>query len=188
MTVARRLIVNADDFGRSRSINAAVLRAHREGVLTSASLMVNEPARDEAVTMARENPKLGVGLHLTLLCGRSALPPQSVPGLVNARGEFGEQPVAAGLRYFFRRGLREPLRREIHRQFELFRETGLPLDHVNGHLHLHLHPTIFKILMDDSDDRDANETRRSDSAGGGRLPIQLRYNPRARSSNDCAAQ
>src|SRR5437588_7983476 len=65
----RRLIINADDFGRSAAINQAVIRAHREGVLTSASLMVNEPAFDEAVQLARENPKLGVGLHLTLLCG-----------------------------------------------------------------------------------------------------------------------
>ena len=70
---ARRLIVNADDFGRSSSINEAVIRAHREGILTSASLMVNEPAFDEAVKLARENPKLGVGLHLTLLMGHSAM-------------------------------------------------------------------------------------------------------------------
>ena len=68
----RRLIVNADDFGRSRSINEAVIRAHREGILTSASLMVNEPACGEAVALARENPDLCVGLHLSLLCGRSA--------------------------------------------------------------------------------------------------------------------
>ncbi|PYI99964.1 MAG: hypothetical protein DME25_21765 [Verrucomicrobia bacterium] len=61
----RRLIVNADDFGRSRSINAAVIRAQREGILTTASLMVNEPASEEAVALARDNPRLGVGLHLT---------------------------------------------------------------------------------------------------------------------------
>ena len=68
----RRLIVNADDFGRSAAINQAVIRAHREGILTTASLMVNEPAFEEAVALARANPKLGVGLHLTLLCGHSA--------------------------------------------------------------------------------------------------------------------
>ena len=84
----RRLIVNADDFGRSASINQAVIRAHREGILTTASLMVNEPAVEEAVALARENPELGVGLHLTLLCGHSALPPEQIPGLVDAKGEF----------------------------------------------------------------------------------------------------
>jgi hopanoid biosynthesis associated protein HpnK len=146
----RRLIVNADDFGRSASINQAVSRAHREGILTSASLMVNEPAFEEAVALARENPQLGVGLHLTLLCGHSALPPERIPGLVNARKEFTHNPARAGFRYFFQRRLREQLRREIHAQFEKFRATWLCLDHVNGHLHLHLHPVVFRILMEDA--------------------------------------
>ena len=145
----RRLIVNADDFGRSASINTAVIRAHRDGILTTASLMVNEPAFTEAVQLAKENPKLGVGLHLTLLMGHATLPPAQIPGLVNARGEFSNAPAATGVRYFFRRELRAQLRAEIHAQFARFRATGLPLDHVNGHLHLHLHPVIFRILMED---------------------------------------
>src|SRR5512141_1420533 len=97
----RRLIVNADDFGRSSAINAAVIRAHREGILTTASLMVNESACEEAVALARLNPKLGVGLHLTFLCGHSALPTNRIPGLVNAAREFSNSPAAAGFRYFF---------------------------------------------------------------------------------------
>src|SRR5277367_5285767 len=100
----RRLIVNADDFGRSPSVNEAVIRAHRDGILTSASLMVNEVGFGEAVKLAKENPKLGVGLHLTLLMGHSALPPEKIPGLVNARGEFSSSPVGAGMSYFFKRG------------------------------------------------------------------------------------
>ena len=148
---SRRLIVNADDFGLSQSVNESVIRAHRDGILTSASLMVNEPGFDEAVKLAKENPSLGVGLHLTLLMGRSALPPEKIPGLVNSRGEFSNSPVGAGMSYFFKRGLREQLRAEIHAQFEKFHATGLPLDHVNGHLHLHLHPVIFKILIEDAE-------------------------------------
>jgi chitin disaccharide deacetylase len=146
-----RLIVNADDFGRSPSINEAVVRAHQEGILTSASLMVNEPACAGAVALAKENPKLGVGLHLTLLMGHSALPPEKIPGLVNNRGEFSNDPVSGGVKYFFNRGLREQLRAEIHAQFARFHATGLPLDHVNGHLHLHLHPVVFGILMEDAE-------------------------------------
>jgi chitin disaccharide deacetylase len=149
--VVRRLIVNADDFGRSDSVNQAVIRAHRDGILTTASLMVNESGCDEAVALARENPRLGVGLHLTLLMGHSALAPEKIPGLVSSRGEFSNSPVGTGMSYFFKRRLREQLRAEIHAQFEKFRATGLTLDHVNGHLHLHLHPTIFRILMEDAE-------------------------------------
>jgi hopanoid biosynthesis associated protein HpnK len=143
-----RLIVNADDFGRSHSINQAVVRAHEEGILTSASLMVNEPGFDEAVRLAREHPQLGVGLHLTLLCGHSALPWEKIPGLVNPQRVFPSGPVATGIRYFASRSLRTQLRDEIAAQFERFRQTDLKLDHVNGHLHFHLHPTVFGILME----------------------------------------
>ena len=156
---SRRLIVNADDFGLSPAVNAAVIRAHREGILTSASLMVNEPGFAEAVMLAKENPKLGVGLHLTFLMGHAALPPERIPGLVNARGEFSRSPIRAGMSYFFKSSLREPLRAEIHAQFEKFHATGLPLDHVNGHLHLHLHPVIFKILMASADELGVHKLR-----------------------------
>lgn len=148
---SRRLIVNADDFGESHSINEAVIRAHRDGILTTASLMTNEAACAEAVELARQNPQLGVGLHLTFLMGHSALSPKEIPGLVNERSEFSNDPVKVGFAYFFRRSLREQLRKEIHAQFARFRATGLPLDHVNGHLHMHLHPVVFKILMEDAE-------------------------------------
>lgn len=146
----RRLVVNADDFGRSASINQAVIQAHTGGILTTASLMVNEPACGEAVRLASAHPTLGVGLHLTLLLGRTALPPARIPGLADAQGGFRSGPVGAGLRYFFHRSLREQLRAEVHEQFRRFRETGLVLDHVNGHLHLHLHPVVLDLLMQDA--------------------------------------
>jgi hopanoid biosynthesis associated protein HpnK len=155
----RRLIVNADDFGRSHSINEAVIRAHQEGILTTASLMVNESGLDEAVKLAKENPRLGVGLHLTLSHGHAALSRKTNPGLANERGEFSNKAAASGCRYFFRVALREPLRREILAQFEKFRATGLELDHVNGHLHFHLHPTVFAILMAAADELEIRRMR-----------------------------
>jgi hopanoid biosynthesis associated protein HpnK len=157
--VVCRLIVNADDFGRSRSINEAVIRAHREGILTTASLMVNGAAADEAVELARQNPRLGVGLHLSLICGTSALKPSEIPGLVDCHGNFSNNPAATGVRYFFRKDLCPQLEREISMQFEKFRGTGFKLDHVNGHLHLHLHPTIFRILMEHVRDRGITHCR-----------------------------
>lgn len=144
----RRLVVNADDFGRSRAINQAVLRAHRDGILTTASLMVNGAAVEEAVALAREAPRLGVGLHLTLVRGSATLAPESIPGLVDLQGRFDDNPVRAGFRYFFVRALRDPLRRELAAQFARFRATGLELDHVNGHLHFHLHPTVLHLLVE----------------------------------------
>lgn len=156
---ARRLVVNADDFGRSPSVNEAVIRAHRDGILTTASLMVNEPSCAEAVALARENPTLGVGLHLSLVCGRPALPPDKIPGLVDGRGQLSDRPASAGFQYFSQPGLRRQLREEIRAQFARFRQTGLPLDHVNGHLHLHLHPTVFRILMEDADELELRRVR-----------------------------
>jgi chitin disaccharide deacetylase len=146
-TAPRRLIVNADDFGRASSINLAVIRAHREGILTTASLMVNETAADEAVQWARENPRLGVGLHLALICGAAALPPERIPHLAGENGQFSDHPAAAGWRYFFSAACRAELQAEIEAQVAKFHATGLILDHVNGHLHLHLHPVVLGILL-----------------------------------------
>lgn len=142
----RRLIVNADDFGASHSINEAVIRAHREGILTTASLMVNGAAAAEAVELARAHPTLGVGLHLALVHGTSALPPSDVPLLVDKAGQFTKNPFQAGVQYFFQPAARYQLEKEITAQFEKFAATGLPLDHLNGHLHFHLHPAILPIL------------------------------------------
>jgi hopanoid biosynthesis associated protein HpnK len=143
----RRLIVNADDFGRSSAVNQAVIRAHRDGILTTASLMVSGEAAGEAVELARQNPGLGVGLHLTLVCGRPCLPENEIPGLVTKSGEFSDAPVQTGAAYFFRTSLTPQLRRELEAQFAKFHQTGLCLDHVNGHLHFHLHPVVFPLLM-----------------------------------------
>jgi len=143
----RRLIVNADDFGRSCSINQAVIQAHDSGVLTCASLMVNGDAFDQAVAWARERPSLGVGLHLTLADGRSTLASDRVPGLVTHARRLRSSPVGAGIAYFFRPRLHPELDLEITAQLDKFRATGLELDHINGHLNMHLHPTVLRLLL-----------------------------------------
>ncbi len=142
-----QVILNADDFGRSAAVNQAVIRAHREGVLTSASLMVTGEAVEEAVAMARETPTLAVGLHLVLVAGRPASPPSAIPHLVDRNGRFPNDPVRVGVRCFFNRRAREELRRELSAQFERFQATGLPLSHVDSHLHFHMHPTVFDLLV-----------------------------------------
>lgn len=142
------LIVNADDFGVSHSVNQAVERAHREGILTSASLMAGGDAFQEAVEIARRNPRLGVGLHLTLVKGRPVSDAGRIPGLVDDRGCFGEDPVSAGARFFFDHRLRPQIKEELEAQFARVSATGLPLDHVNGHLNIHMHPTVLRMVLE----------------------------------------
>jgi chitin disaccharide deacetylase len=146
-SAARQLIVNADDFGMSEAVNLSVIRAHREGVLTSASLMVTGEAAAQAVRLAKENPGLAVGIHLVAVMGRSVLPQSEIPTLVDAAQNFSNNPVAAGLKYFFSPQARHEIRREIAAQFARFHETGLKLSHVDGHLHLHVHPVIFNEAL-----------------------------------------
>jgi hopanoid biosynthesis associated protein HpnK len=140
-----KLIVNADDFGASPAVNAAVALAHREGILTSASLMVTAPAAAEAVAIARAHPGLAVGLHLALADARPALATSAIPELLGADGRLERDPLRAGLRYAASAAAREALRREIAAQFAAFAATGLPLSHVDGHHHLHVHPAVLPV-------------------------------------------
>jgi len=171
----RWLIVNADDFGLNSSTNHAIIRAHQEGILTSCSLMVNEHGFEEAVQLARENPRLGIGLHLTFLSGHSTLPHARVPGLVNEKQEFDASPVRVGFKYFFKRELREQLRAEMLAQFERFRATGLPLDHVDSHHHLHAHPTLFKIVIESAAELGITHLRLTSEPFGVHARLALGY-------------
>jgi predicted glycoside hydrolase/deacetylase ChbG (UPF0249 family) len=92
-----------------------------------------------------------VGLHLALVCGAAALPPERIPHLAGENGCFTDNPMAAGWRYFFSAACKKELRAEIEAQVAKFQATGLPMDHLNGHLHLHLHPVVFGILMDNAE-------------------------------------
>lgn len=144
----RRLIVCADDFGRDEAVNEAVEKAHREGILGSASLMVAGPAAADAVARARRLPGLRVGLHLVLIDGTPLLPPEALGRLIGRDGHFDHRQLRAGLRYFFRPGMRRPLAAEIEAQFAAFRATGLVLDHVNAHKHMHVHPMVARLVVE----------------------------------------
>ncbi len=144
----KELIINADDFGLSSGVNRAVIKAWQEGILTSTSLMATGDAFDEAVLLARSNPGLQVGLHLTLVQGRSVLSPGEIPGLVDRFGNFTDNPVVAGIRYFFRKELRYQLRREIEAQLKKVRDAGVSLSHVDGHLNIQMQPVVFDLLME----------------------------------------
>ncbi len=143
----KRFYFRADDFGLDTAVNEAVETAHRDGILTCASLMVGAMAAEDAVSRARRLPGLRVGLHLVLVEGRPVSPPDSVRDLVDEAGGFDNRMVRAGFRFFFRPRVRRQLAREIRAQFEAFRATGLRLDHVNAHKHIHLHPTVAGLIL-----------------------------------------
>jgi len=143
----KNIIITGDDFGLALPVNEAIARAHDEGVLTSASLMVGAPFSGDAVERARRAPTLRVGLHLTLVEGRPVLPPERVPDLVDAGGRFSTHLAQSGFRFFFLPRVRRQLEMEIRAQFEAFGATGLDLDHADAHNHMHLHPTILGLML-----------------------------------------
>jgi hopanoid biosynthesis associated protein HpnK len=143
----KKLIITGDDFGLSLSANEAIEEAHRRGFLTTASLMVGAEATVDAVWRAKRLPSLRVGLHLVLVDGLPVSPPQAVPDLVTGKGEFSSHLVRAGIHFFFRPKVKEQLEKEIRAQFQAFQDTGLLLDHVNSHHHMHLHPTVLGIIL-----------------------------------------
>ena len=145
--MVKLLIVTADDFGLHEAVNEAVESAHRDGVLTAASLMVAAPAAADAVRRAKRLPELRVGLHLVLADGPAVSPPESIPSLVDAHGRFDAHMVSRGFRYFASPAARRQVEREVRAQFDAYRATGLPLDHVDAHKHFHLHPTLLATLI-----------------------------------------
>jgi hopanoid biosynthesis associated protein HpnK len=110
--------------------------------------MVTALAAADAVERAHRLKSLRVGLHLVLVDGTPALGPAAAGALVRSDGCFDPDPLRAGIRFFFRPGMRHLLAAEIRAQFEAFRATGLVLDHVNGHKHIHLHPTVARLIVE----------------------------------------
>ncbi len=145
--MSKSLIVTADDFGLHPAVNEAVEQAHRQGILTAASLMVGGGAAVDAVRRARELPSLRVGLHLVLADGLATLAPGLIPGLADETGHMDAAMFTRGVRYFAMPSVRRQLEAEIRAQFAAFARTGLVLDHVNVHKHFHLHPTLLSLLL-----------------------------------------
>jgi len=130
----KRLIINADDFGFTRDVNAGIVHAHREGVLTSTTLMANGAAFDDAVRLARETPTLDIGAHLVLVQGNSLLDGRPLP----------ETPRQL-LGVLLRRGLDVYV--ELKAQIEKILATGLRLSHLDSHKHTHLIPSVFGVVV-----------------------------------------
>jgi len=138
-SMKKQIVLVADDFGMNAKINEAILHAHVAGGLHAASLMMAQPGTEEAVAMAHAHPRLQTGWHLHLN--------DSCPATLE-RWPWGPSPVQAGIGIALSRSLREIMRREVMRQWELFRGTGLPCHFVNSHHHLHAHPSVYQTLVE----------------------------------------
>lgn len=144
----KQIIITGDDFGLSPAVNEAIERAHQNGILTTTSLMVGSPAAADAVERAKSLPNLKVGLHVCVVRALPVLPKESIPDIIDRHDMLYEDLVIAGIRFFFLPKCRKQLAAEVRAQFEAFRATGLTLDHVNAHNHMHLHPTVLSLILD----------------------------------------
>jgi predicted glycoside hydrolase/deacetylase ChbG (UPF0249 family) len=141
---ARRLIVNADDFGLTEGVSRGILRAHRDGVVTSTTVLASLPPQPELDAEAAACPGLGLGLHLNLTWGRPVSHADSVPSLVDAEGRFGRD--LAALR---ERARQDDVRREAEAQVEAFaRRFGRPPTHLDSHHHAHRVPGVMDAVVD----------------------------------------
>jgi hopanoid biosynthesis associated protein HpnK len=142
----KKLIVNADDFGFTRGVNAAIIRAFKTGIVTSATIMANGDAFEDAVELARENPGLGVGCHLALVGGRPVADPATVPSLVDSRGHLPRSVSELALRLFRGTVRRVDIDTELRAQIERVVTSGLAPSHLDSHKHSHMHPAVLGSL------------------------------------------
>jgi len=145
--MSKHLVVTADDFGMSIEVNEAVEEAHRNGILTNASLVVAGAAAADAIRRAKRMPGLGVGLHLAIF-GAPAQQSGEAQQMIAPDGEnLGEKPVSTGIGIMFSPATRAAAKREIEAQFRAFGQSGLELGHLDGHWHCHQHPTILNLAI-----------------------------------------
>ena len=143
-----RLIVNADDFGLTAGVNRAIAELHRDGVLTSASLMARVAAADEAARIALATPTLGVGCHVVLVDGEPVLPPSEIPSLVDRQtGQFPATMSAFLGRLFTGRVHAAEIEAETAAQIALLQNKGLALTHIDTHKHVHLFPGVLRPVL-----------------------------------------
>lgn len=142
----KELILNADDFGFTRGVNEAVRRAHREGVLTSTTLMANSAAFDHAVECAKSCPALGVGCHLVLVGGSCVAPRKEIPSLVDSEGRLPASLPVLVARVSSGMVRSKDIEREFRAQIQKIRDAGIEPTHLDSHKHTHAHPRVMGAL------------------------------------------
>jgi chitin disaccharide deacetylase len=144
----RRLIINADDFGLTSGVNRAILEAHRSGIVTSATLMANSRAFDEAVRIARDSPRLSVGCHIVLVNGDPIRTPSTISSLVSGRPpRFPETVSRVACRALTHQLRPSEIEIEVTAQIRKIQSAGITVSHVDTHKHTHLFPAILQPVL-----------------------------------------
>jgi chitin disaccharide deacetylase len=143
----RNLIVNADDLGWTEGVNRGIAETHRNGIVTSASLLANGRAFVSGGELARTTPGLGVGVHLNLSDGEPVAGRELVTTLLNERGELEGRPKSLLLRLARRSILLEEVEREWNAQIQKVRDSGIEPTHLDGHKHVQMLPGLFEIAL-----------------------------------------
>lgn len=144
----KKLIINADDFGLYEGINQGIIRGHQSGCITSTSIMPNGKAFEDAITLSRANPHLGIGVHLTLVGEKPLNDPAKVASLVDKDGLLPSSYIQFLLRFILGQVRLEEVRRELLAQVRKVAAAGIPITHLDSHQHLHVVPGIVDIVVD----------------------------------------
>jgi hopanoid biosynthesis associated protein HpnK len=143
----KRLIVNADDFGLTTKINQAIIDAHHCGLISSTSLLANGEAFSSAVALSRQEPRLGVGVHLNLTEGQPVAPASSIPSLVNGQGFFARKPASLWRAMILRRVSTVDIEKELRAQIEKVLAAGIVATHLDSHKHVHALPALGRMCL-----------------------------------------
>jgi len=141
------LIINADDFGMSYEVNEGIKRCIDAGIVNSVSLMVNMPYFDDAVQYLRSKPHVSVGLHFNITEGSPMGTPKSRSALIREDNNFYDWPYLA-FKLLTHNYFPNEIKDALKTQYKKLEKTGLKITHIDSHNHIHLYPSIYKLVLD----------------------------------------
>jgi hopanoid biosynthesis associated protein HpnK len=146
----RRLIVNADDFGLTRGVNRAIVESHRDGIVTSSTLMANGQAFEDAIVHAKSASRLSIGCHVVLVDGSPVLGGQQASTLFDQKaddGRFYDGLGAFALRAVSGRVDADEIEAEVTAQIRKLQSAGVSVSHLDTHKHTHILPQVLRALL-----------------------------------------
>jgi len=145
--MSKLLIVNADDFGLTKGINQGVIKAFREGIVRSASIMAVGRAYDHAVRLTKENPRLDIGIHLCLIEEKPILAKEEISSLVGKDGYFLHNPREFIFSYLLGRIKLVQIEKEFDAQIRKVLDSRLKITHIDSHSYIHILPSVLRIVI-----------------------------------------